>query len=802
MNKSHQAGAVLLGVAPEQDWARQAAALDDLLVSVVAEPWPLPAGLVDVMVRGGSDQLIAALTWRARNSDDDGLLRRITESARFGMGALFALPHEHKRIVLSSPPERACWHGPDGLVAGLLATTYPEVLRQAVGCPFPEVVRHALATAASVLTEAERHRALLSIQRAAGDDAVRACSRDGLVPPELTEDLDGLAARTERHEGTHGLIAELRATSDPAEAVARRDTIDWPLLVAAHERRPVGGIAIGVLAERPDCPDEALLALYRTDSAVVVQNARRVTTAMLAVPASAPAPHNAVVRLVARLVEDGHAETVLAEGRPALAVLSAVHARPVDSPAWEPLVAGLRELAETHLGEDPRAWRDLRTRLRRFNGTVAGLFGGAPNIAGAAAGGSRSGPGADRNAIAGLLGVVDTPTQMNVLPELDAPTTAALLGEGPYRADWMEHLTAYGTAAQRALLAGRRELSAADLDRLLELGEPLVDARVHRHPAVTPRQRELIIGRRLDPAFRAELLDRGGFLTARDAVACADPEVQLRILRHTRVKGETPQLRLLLNVWRRRGTDKMLELHDELHLRNTGSGHEPFEQEVEATLKELLAIGDEAAAVDTLTARLAHAESARWQIEALRDPAVDHVALLEESHDWHWPEIIAAHRAEPLPDEVFGRLGHAHGRPPEFAAEAERVLVAHTRTERALMDGADIAAVLADNPLGERRDQVAWVSRAFTASRVTVGDLLGHATPAYEALTVVARLIAGLPPGAAAEQARATLSDMVRDTIGTDPEAWVFALRLLGDFGGTVAELLTTAAAVVGEDDR
>lgn len=778
-NKERFAGTVLLSAAGDMDWDRVAGALDDVLPEVLRRLHKLPGGLREAVLRHSSDSQLAALIQRCH--DDDALHRRIVETCPCGPQVLRALPPPMQRVLLSSPPERACWHGPDGLRASLLRDPYPG-LQSAIVAPFADVVRNAIVR--SRLTEAERHRAELNLHELEGTE----------VPA-------GLAARTAALEGTAGLIDELR--DDPAHSggpsLQARPVVEWPMVVEAHRRKPFPASVVQRLAARPDCSADALEAFYRTASGAVVHGARRAHPGLLALPASAPAPDKAVADLVTILVEDGHAARILREARPAGAVLSAVLRRTA-APGWGPLVDELADLVAEHLGEDSRAWERMRVQLRRFDGTIAELFDGRR-------GGRRavSGPvptGAVRSAMAGLLSVAETVVQMTVLTGLDAPTTGLLLTLSPFRADWIDHITTYGTAAQRALLAARPELSTTELDRLLDLGEPLVDANVHRHLAAGRPQRERILGRVLDPAFRRMLLDGTGLRHPRDAVVCADPELQWRILERVHVDGEVPQLRMLLNVWRRRGTERMLELHGDLKIRHVDPKRPPFLPAVDKALTDLLAIGDEAAAVDTLTARLAHAESARGQIEALRDPDRDPAALLAESHLWHWPEILAAHRDEPFADEVFGRLAHVDDCPPEVRAEAERVLVALSPAERSILNGADVAEVIGRKPLADRHEERAWIRRALSAGRLSTSDLLAYARPAVAALALIGDLIESPPPAFDPERARATLSDMVRHTLGTDQGAWILAMRLIGEFDGPVAELLATAATVMGTETR
>ncbi|HEY1180165.1 MAG TPA: hypothetical protein VGF17_28755, partial [Phytomonospora sp.] len=165
-------------------------------------------------------------------------------------------------------------------------------------------------------------------------------------------------------------------------------------------------------------------------------------------------------------------------------------------------------------------------------------------------------------------------------------------------------------------------------------------------------------------------------------------------------------------------------------------------------------------------------------------------------------ELLAAHRAEPFRDEVFGRFAKADGCPPEIRAEAERVLVALSPAERAILGGAAIADVVGKKPLSHRYEERAWIRRALTAGRLSTADLLRHARPSVGGLRLVGDLIADPPPAFDAGEARATLSDMVRHTLGTDQDAWILAIRMLDEFDGPVAALLATAAAVLGSEAR
>jgi hypothetical protein len=327
------------------------------------------------------------------------------------------------------------------------------------------------------------------------------------------------------------------------------------------------------------------------------------------------------------------------------------------------------------------------------------------------------------------------------------------------------------------LLFQRANATSAQRTRLLS-GRPLGPGRTEPVP--------------LDPAFRQRLLAKTGGWSGRDALDCPDLEVQRHILRHVRLRGRIPQLHLLLELWERHGPAAVAELID-ANLRPVNYTRNPFQVQAKKTIKALLDRPDVAAAQAELRAEVIREESPAVQIETLRMKRTDHVNLFRESHDWHWPELLAEHRRLPFDEPVVGMMGRSRGCPEELRRASRGALLPWSSDEeRDLVAGSTPEDVLTGAPL-TRTD---WLPRALAAGRVTGEQALRHGHPAR---TVLVSLSRDNPewPAAGRMATSAALAGMVAATIGDNPDGWVLALRLLPDFPGTLPELLQTAAAVV-----
>jgi hypothetical protein len=258
------------------------------------------------------------------------------------------------------------------------------------------------------------------------------------------------------------------------------------------------------------------------------------------------------------------------------------------------------------------------------------------------------------------------------------------------------------------------------------------------------------------------------------------------------LRGRIPQLHLLLELWERHGPAAVAELI-EADLKPVNYTRNPFQAQAKKTIKALLARPDDAAARAELRAEVTREESPAAQIETLRQERTDHVNLFRESHDWHWPQLLAEHRRAPFDEAVVAMLGRSRGCPEELRRASRGALLPWSSDqERDLVAGFTPEDVLTGTPL-TRTD---WLPRALAAGRVTAEQALRHGHPARAVLAALGR---DDPEWPAADRVATSvaLAGMLAATIGDNADGLVLTLRMLPDFAGTLPELLQTAAAVV-----
>ncbi|MGW4801473.1 hypothetical protein ACWEPC_54560, partial [Nonomuraea sp. NPDC004297] len=403
-----------------------------------------------------------------------------------------------------------------------------------------------------------------------------------------------------------------------------------------------------------------------------------------------------------------------------------------------------------------------------------------------------------RSAFLALLDAAPPAAHPALLPHLDDRTVCDLFGHGRWRPEWIDLATASPDPRHVRVLATRGSLTAEAIGVLMRLNDPAVNARLFLRAGATAPQREQLLSGRpaggtgttgtLPPARELveALLKRTAGWRARDAVDCADLELQRHILIHVRVRGIVPQLRMLLNLWERHGVQALIDLLDN---EPTAVSHTRLiiRREVRARVTRLLARDDRAAALAELRERVAEGETADWQVAQLRATDFSGAALFAEAHPWHWPEILAEHAREPLPGPALQGLGKIPECPEELRGQAEAH--GHDRAPSELL--ALVAAGSAPRDLlRDRRlvaDVVTWAEHAIRTGDLTWDDVLEHARPARSVL----QLWGG-------EELRDLLTPLVRACLDPAPESWVLALRMLPDFSGSVAELFRTAATASG----
>ncbi|NUW40202.1 hypothetical protein [Nonomuraea rhodomycinica] len=727
-------------------------------------------------------------------------------------------PLRARRTILAAP-RGAGWTGPEGVLADLLQLD-PLALPAAVVCPLPDAARTCLERAGDTLSRAEQLRALLTLHDHDGGRAALELVADaGGLRPEVEEvvrealaDVGALREAVERAEGTGGLIEELyddRQEQRREEHLALRDRVDWTAVAAAAANRPFDEKATALLIARPDFPDELRTAWYQERSVLVATHAARVDPKLFLLSPGGPRAAKATAVLVRRGLDEGlTAARTLESARPAAAVLEAVRQPPEGAaPAWKDLAALLAVLVRERLGEDVEAWRSARALLSRFGGTVPELLDRAATTATKATGGWPGGagmPASERSsAVTGaraafltLLDAAPTATHAALLPHLDDRTVCDLFGHGRWRTEWIDLALTARQPRYVQVLANRASFTADAVEMLMRLDDPAVNARLFRRTGVTAPQRERLLSGRplregateplpLDPALIRELMGRTSGWRGRDPVDCADVELQRHILRHVRVRGIVPQLRMMLNLWERHGADAVAALlkNEPVAVAHT---RKVIRREVRKTVTTLLAGKDRDAALAELRAQVAEGETAAWQIAALREQYFSGAELFREAHHWHWAELLAEHARHPLAPVALAGLSNIPECPPEIRDESEAIgdwstpekvllLQAEGRTPREIVSMVDLTG-----------DRGSWLLQAVRREELTWEDVLEHARPAPRVLA------------AWGDRMRTPLAPLVRAHLDRGPQAWVLALRMLPEFTGSVAELVRTAAAATG----
>lgn len=765
-----------------------------------------------------NESLLAAKPWLRDRLAATGY----AEVARAALGMIRNGPRKWslraRRDVLAAA-RGAGWTGPEGVLAKLLQAPEPSLLRAAVVCPLPGAARGALSKAGSALTRAEQLRALLTVHDHDGGRAALELLADAYgLHPEVKEvvreapaDAGALRKAVELAEGTGGLIEELYddRLERREEHLELRDQIDWTAIAAAD--RPFDEEATTLLIARPDFPDGLRAAWYQTRGVLVATHSARVDPSMLTLTPGGLRAAKAVAVLVRRGLDDGFtAVQVLESARPAAAVLEAIRQPPEDdvkSAGWNDLASLLADLVRERLGEDVEAWRSARALLSRFGGTIPELLDKSATTAAKSKGdwpGGADMPASERSssvtgaraAFLTLLDAAPAAAHAALLPHLDDRTVCDLFGHGWWRMEWIDAALAAQAPRYVRVLANRGSLTADAIEVLMRLDDTAVNARLFRRSGVTGPQRERLLSGRpmregateplpLDPDLMKELMERTSWWRGRDPVDCADVELQRHILRHVRVRGIVPQLRMVLNLWERHGPDEVASL---LENEPTAISHtrKVIRREVRKTVTKLLARGDREAALAELRAEVAEGETAEWQIAALREQHFSGAELFREAHPWHWAELLAEHARHPLPALVLTGLSQIPECPREFRAEAEeigddhpphalRLQQAEGRTPREILGAVNVSA-----------DLGSWLLQAVRSQALTWDDVLEYARPAREVLTRWG------------DRLRTPLTPLVRDHLDLSPQAWVLALRMLPEFTGSVAELVRTAAAATG----
>ncbi|GIG64041.1 hypothetical protein [Phytomonospora endophytica] len=801
-NEHDNAALALLTALDAPDWARLAASARWAVEARLAKRH-VPGELVAHVLADGERELL----WHLRSSPDvtrdhprvaEGApdvppAERWAEMSTFGARGY----RDWERLLADCDPRRPEWQELKAQeISGGLYFGYAPVLALS---PFREHYEWALRRAAARLTLREQARVLVSVQRDSGVGEVAAVTarydlpiRDRAMEALAGRGIEALAAE---FEGTGAAIEQLRAAGEKdAGGVAReRADLDWTLIARAHAEEPFAAAVSAALCARDDCPEELRVALFTAHPGVVAEKYPDPPAALFSLPLKGAARTKALRTLTARFLKAERVAELIAHARPAAGVLEASRrADPLEPSVWrlQPVHAVVGRVLAATVGQDAGAWRALRRLLKGYKGTVAELCAkaAAEPDPGSAWPEAEALPPADakpsltgaRKAFVVLLDAAGVETQLALLPHLDERTAADLFTHGVRRREWFEFVVGHGTPALRqAFVRARGKLDVGELQRLFDLDEPdLAGALALRRPMSSAQVAHVMSGRAFaahvpgGQVYPAELRERflattGGW-TGRHAVTCADPEVQRHILRHVRVRGIVPQLRLLLDLWERAGKAAMLALV-EADLDPLKYTRAEFQGGVVKRVRKMAEADDEEAEKEALRAYLAERETPAWQIKRLGGSDNFH----RESHGWFLAEIAAS--------PARNRLGLLSGSGEGHVAAGDPT------PRRALEAGATLAETLAMYPSTDPDDTRRWLVAAVSAGLVTWAEAFAVVTPASH---VLAATVDDAP-----DRWLPDLRDVVPG-LDLSAEAQLVALRLLRDFAGTVPELLATAVAV------
>ncbi|MEV5576776.1 hypothetical protein AB0L06_42695 [Spirillospora sp. NPDC052269] len=706
---------------------------------------PLPERLVEALLEGGRSGPLQFL------ADNDAVVggdvalqirltatgvRDVVHAVDFG-GRRWSL--RACREALAAPRPGDDWTTrPHGVLEQLNRRSTSRRRAQVV-CPVDGAARATLADVGSELTRAEQLRALLTVHDHDGGLArLSDIDRSGLRPAvaEVLRivladgDVAVLHEAVAVAEGTDGLIEELyedAESGDLVELLGLRDHVDWEAVRRAHADRPFVPPVLQALTARADCPAD--------------------------------------LREVASSAE--------------------VAAGQIVPPA----------LVAEHLGDDVEAWRTVRARLPRYRGDLADLLaeaGAEAAVAKKKGAKTTSWPGAGdlpawdavasvsgtRAKFVALLDLAPVETQLKLLKHFDDRTVADLFGQGAWHDEWLDFAMRARPKRYRLALAQRPSITAEAIETLMGQGDPVVNARLFIRNGATGLQRERLLSGRIDKGLVERLLKRDGGFRARDAVSCSDERLQRYILSMVRVRGITPQLRLLLNLWDRKGPAAVRHLLD-----NEPEGlvfsRKVIRKEVRGPVTKLLAKPDPAEALAELRATVTEAETAEAQLDHIRENSSHPSAeVFREAHLWHWDELVAAHRRGELGTLSLLGLSGIPECPQPVRDEAGRRRWRWIEYTDTLIEDETPKEILGGHPASW------WLCGAVDEGVVTWEQVIALAHPADKVLETMS----------SRPDAVAALAPLVREHLDPSRDAWALALRMLPTFSGTVADLVRTAA--------
>ncbi|MFD8379303.1 hypothetical protein ACFV2X_12330 [Streptomyces sp. NPDC059679] len=843
------------------------ARLREEAMALVAGREPLPDYLVDEMFATGDGEMIWALSGCPLTHEREPVLLRLAALGYTALGPRLYRGYGDRRKLRAAVLEGAKrnlddpdWHEPDGLVEYLLNTSGPDELRPALRAPFPRVVRHALksvgykadaneqlAACRAVLTYGGvtelAELAELPVLRPAVAELVRravaapdpaAVLETASVPqdaeaPADTAPADSAPAPTAKAPALSGpeLVARLREVTWARDYVPL-DGADWDLLLAEHQRDPLPNGALLVLAASQDCSEELVLEAYKK-APRHLPDTSPLPWRLLTVPDwSDSYSRFDLSKLLRRGFQEEvyPIERVLTEIKPARTVLGSL---PYAEDSVREALTGL--VAE--LGEDFATWRAMYSLMPRFAGTPTELVAAAreqtakhrnkPWPRPLAPEYPVSAPEGARAVFLQLYQLATEDVQLALAEHLDQRTIQHLLVHHQPSAALRDRFIALHGVSVLAGLASSWELPEDIIGELLLHDDPEINAKLYINTPLTPKQRRQILsGRRSRPdsgegplplteEVFIELRNSGRRHWLLPIVEAGDPRLARILLGKIKLHTLAGQLLLLVRLCERRGAEEVRALLDETEFPERRSKKHPLPAATQKIVRAALEAPD---CLAELRDRLAHAQSPASQAGHLRGAAEgrrDQLAaalerLSEETGpDLPWPELLAEHGRDPLPDPLLVELAKRDDFPEELRPDwrLAEMRQGHPAHPHRLTGPRPTALELLRHHQLPAYIQQDWLNTAVSYEQLTLSEILHEARPARVAATYLAKYASNRPqesPDGMDEQlcrVRQEAVDLIAAHLGKDPEGWAVAMRLMPEFTGTLPELLATTAAVI-----
>ncbi|MGW0659046.1 hypothetical protein [Streptodolium elevatio] len=394
-----------------------------------------------------------------------------------------------------------------------------------------------------------------------------------------------------------------------------------------------------------------------------------------------------------------------------------------------------------------------------------------------------------------LLASAPAELHLPILTRLTAEVRDDLLDDGA-APGLVAYALAHGTAEDRAVLAENPAVSPDDLAALAATpDEPQLAAGLFGNPSA-PREAMLRVlpfvpdadvlpgGFARNDAMRLDMVRRASV-----AVESEDPKVLSAVLRMV----DSEFLPLCPAVVLRGCLGLLWTVGREPAWRALRDVRDLVRGDLSAPVRDALA---DPFAPASLGRALAYESSLPVLLERLRrcrsvDEAVAQLHAPRDPVDWEF--VLDVQRREPLPDFVRAALARQIGCPEVLPPLGSAGALASTAgPAHAVRDGGpDGLDRLADDSAAAR------VGRDYTAGRLNVRTLLREGDPVAVALSLLeARAYDDEPDIGLDRGVVLAVAELTRPALGGSADAWVVALNLLGDFAGTLPELVRTASAV------